>query len=380
VGIDALFVTDPIRDRAQELVTKNASVPGSSLLIGASHTHSGGPVADCFGSEADPAYCRLVGERVAEAVEMAARSLHAAEIGWGAGHEPSIAFNRRFHMRGGEVVTHPGKKHPDIIAPEGPIDPSVGVLAARAPGGSILGAFVNFACHATVGGGDGFSADYIRFLRDAIRRHVGNDKLPVGFLAGACGDVTQVDNQRAASEFGPAWARMMGDALGAEAIHAIARFDWRKDAIPLAGIRNSGPISLRSETDLRRPGPQLGLGSGSAAEPVFAVDLEHLLAERRKSDSLPVTVQALRIGDLGITANGAELFCELGLRIKRASPFASTWVATMANEWIGYVPTADAYYAGGYEPRAARSSHLGPDAGQRLVERSLAALHVVKPS
>ena len=41
---------------------------------------------------------------------------------------------------------------------------------------------------------------------------------------------------------------------------------------------------------------------------------------------------------------------------------------SLANEWIGYVPTAQAFVGGGYEARTARSSKLAPDAGQRLLE------------
>ena len=50
--------------------------------------------------------------RIAEAVGSAYRSLHAAELGDGIGHEPSISFNRRFLMRDGRQVTHPGKGKP----------------------------------------------------------------------------------------------------------------------------------------------------------------------------------------------------------------------------------------------------------------------------
>ncbi len=92
---------------------------------------------------------------------------------------------------------------------------------------------------------------------------------------------------------------------------------------------------------------------------------------------IPCEVQAIRIGDLGIVTNGAEFFCQLGLDIKAASPFARTWVVSLANQWIGYVATPSAYYAGGYEPRTARSAKMAPWAGQSLVEASLAALKQV---
>src|SRR6476660_9748839 len=56
VGIDSLFITDLTTARAREIVQRDTQIPGSNVLIGASHTHGGGPIASCFECEADPAY------------------------------------------------------------------------------------------------------------------------------------------------------------------------------------------------------------------------------------------------------------------------------------------------------------------------------------
>ena len=66
-------------------------------------------------------------------------------------------------------------------------------------------------------------------------------------------------------------------------------------------------------------------------------------------------------------------------RIKKCSPFKPTWFVSLANEWIGYVPTAQGFVGGGYEPRTARSSKMSIDTGQRLVETALKALGKVVP-
>jgi neutral ceramidase len=120
------------------------------------------------------------------------------------------------------------------------------------------------------------------------------------------------------------------------------------------------------------------LGAGSVADKIYARESDEVEKERAKRPVVPCEVQAIRIGDLGIVTNGAEFFCQLGLDIKAASPFSRTWVVSLANQWIGYVPTPSAYYAGGYEPRTARSAKMAPWAGQSLVEASLAALRRVR--
>jgi hypothetical protein len=376
VGLDTLFIGEEPTALARELIEKATKIPGSHVLIGASHTHGGGPIADCFGSEADPKYIDLVARRAAEAVIAAFHSLHEAEVGDGFGHEPSISFNRRFLMRDGRQVTHPGKGNADMVKPAGPIDPDVGVLAARAPGGELLGLFVNFACHLTVVGGSGFTADYVHYLRETLRRFYRRPNLPVGFLLGAAGDVTQVDNRRPGKEFGTAWGEMFGLALAAETVQTVERLDWRKD-VAIDAVRTTVPIPIRDEAEAKRSAPPLGLGAGSAAEAVYAREAELVAKERAARPVIDCEVQALRIGNLGLVTNGAEFFCQLGLDIKAASPFSRTWVVSLANQWIGYVATPSAYYAGGYEPRTARSAKLAPWAGQALVEASLAALHQI---
>jgi neutral ceramidase len=385
VGIDTLFITKPTVEAARRAIQKATMVPGENVLIGASHTHSGGPIASALGCDEDPAYTDKVAKAVAAAVGDAWNSLHAAEVGIGTGHEGGISFNRRFLMRDGREITHPGKPgtphHDEIVTPAGPIDPDVGVLAVRTPKGmmkeqKVVGVVVNFACHSTVVGGDQFSPDYAGYLRKHLQAHYG-ENTPVCFLLGPCGDITQVDNMSTAREFGPEHANMMGMKLAAEAVRTIDRMAWLDEA-PTAAAVETVPCAIRPEPDPEAEQPPFGLGSDTSKEQrineAYAKERKLVAEERAKTPKIPCEVQAIRVGPLGIATNGAEYFCEYGLRIKKASPFKPTWVVSLANEWIGYVPTAQAFVGGGYEPRTARSSKMAPDTGQRLVEGALKAL------
>jgi hypothetical protein len=380
VGIDTVAVLKETVARARRRVEETTKIPGTHVLVGASHTHTGGPTVATAGSRPDPIYLEMLVEGIASAVGGAYRSMHEAEIGIGMGREDSIAFNRRFLMRDGREITHPGKPgtphHREIVGAAGPADPDVGVLAARAPGGSILGVFVHFACHSTVISGERFTPDYAGYLRKHVKAHYGAST-PVGFLLGACGDITQVDNLSTAVEFGPEHADMMGRKLAAEAVRTIGRMTWLKDA-PLAATVEDVLLPIRPEPDPELEKPAFGLGSDWDGE--YAKDRLVVAEMRAKASKVPCEVQALGIGPLGIATNGAEYFCEYGLRIKRCSPFKITWPVTLANDYIGYVATANGFVAGGYEPRTAQSSKMSIDTGQRLVESALRGLTKVSPS
>ena len=56
------------------------------------------------------------------------KDLKPAQMGWGIGDAPNIAFVRRFRMKDGTVKTNPGVDNPDILYPIGDVDERVTVL------------------------------------------------------------------------------------------------------------------------------------------------------------------------------------------------------------------------------------------------------------
>jgi hypothetical protein len=72
------------------------------------------------------------------------------------------------------------------------------------------------------------------------------------------------------------------------------------------------------------------------------------------------------------------MFVELGLEIKRKSPFERTFVIELANDYVGYIPTRVAFEEGGYETLNARSSKVAPEAGKIVVENALSMLESIK--
>ena len=71
---------------------------------------------------------------------------------------------------------------------------------------------------------------------------------------------------------------------------------------------------------------------------------------------------ALRIGPLALATAPGEIFSESGQHVKAHSPHPHTFFVGYTNGSVGYVPTRDAYVAGGYE--VTHACQLDPDAGE----------------
>jgi hypothetical protein len=69
------------------------------------------------------------------------------------------------------------------------------------------------------------------------------------------------------------------------------------------------------------------------------------------ADLVRIPVRFLRINDTVLWASPIELFCEIALRVRSESPFRHTFFLGYTNGWLGYLPTAQAFREGGYEPR-----------------------------
>ncbi|MEN6642862.1 MAG: hypothetical protein ABFE08_10480 [Armatimonadia bacterium] len=384
VGLDALSVKHSTVQAARKLANKLCGIKPENIMVGASHTHCGGPTCDCLGSRPEKWYTDLVGKQIAAAVSEANRLKAPVTLSIGRGYEDTVAFNRRFMMKDGKETTHPGKGNPNIKHVAGPIDPEVGVIAVRAADtGVLVGCLVNYTLHGTLGvGGSGWSADWPYYMREAISGVYGQGVLTV-FLNGACGDITQVDNQSTRErEFGEEWGKHVGRIVGAEAIKVIEKMRVEGEPlseVPVKAIVESIDIPMRPVTPemVKAAKQYLKDHKGErSADYVNADDMLRLAEWQKTEPEVPTEIQGIRIGDLGLVSNPAEYFCCFGLDIKSKSPLPQTMVVELANGCIGYVPDEKALgpKGGGYEPRHACSSKLVPEAGKLIAKKSVQVL------
>jgi hypothetical protein len=401
VGIDALVIPAAVVRAARREIEATCGIPPKCVLVGASHTHSGGPTGMVQPGEFDDAsdlvkklayklsscanadYLKRVQTEIINAVVDAKAAEVEAKALVGSGHEDKACFNRRFRMKNGLSYTHPGKGNPDILEYAGPIDPEVGVVGAFDLAGGFLGCVVNFACHGTTSPGS-ISADWIYYLEKTIRGAMGEDAVVV-FLQGACGDITQVDNlEPYANPTGEQWAKIVGHRVGAEAVKVLATA-WQGELGPFGGsrrvlqIERRRPWAERVVLDLEVA--QKDPAQCDPTEWTFAKETVMLDAILRREPVAEVEVQAIQVGPAVFLSNPAEYFCELGLDLKRRSAFPFTFPVELANGFCGYVPTEEAMgpHGGGYETRLTSYSNLAVSAGQQIAEACVELANERKP-
>jgi hypothetical protein len=93
----------------------------------------------------------------------------------------------------------------------------------------------------------------------------------------------------------------------------------------------------------------------------------------RKGKPIEAEVQVITLGnDLAWVALPGEIFVELGLDVKKRSPFKQTMIVELADGAIGYIPTKRAFTEGNYEPTSARCAS---GSGEMLVDAAVKLLN-----
>jgi neutral ceramidase len=380
VVCDLIGVPQSLTSDVRAQAAARTGIPAANIAITATHTHTGplfsGERARVFSEQAaakhgaDPLatvkYPDMLRERLIEVIVGANAAISPAALEFVSGREDRASFNRRYHLKDGTVVTNPGVSNPNVVRAAGPIDPDlpfVLITREKVPVASLI----VFAMHLDTVGGTEYSADYPGHLAYELRREFG-EKFISMFGTGTCGDINHLDvSGRRRYD-----ARLIGAQLAVSALSARPREPLPTPSLGAASARLSLPLRTVSDTQIaaaRANTPKIGgkeLPFLSQVETVSTLDLS------RRGPTLDAEVQVFRLHpDLAIVLLPGEIFVELGLAIKAASPFKHTVVIELSNDNPAYIPTEKAFKEGGYEPV---NSRIAPGGGERLASEALRLL------
>jgi len=92
----------------------------------------------------------------------------------------------------------------------------------------------------------------------------------------------------------------------------------------------------------------------------------------RPGRTIPLEVQVFRLSrDVAVVGLPGEVFADLGIAIKQASPFETTLVIELCQDAPGYIPTKKAFAEGSYETV---NSRIAPGGGEMMAEAAIRLL------
>jgi hypothetical protein len=281
-------------------------------------------------------------------------------------------------MRDGSVRFNPGD--PDnTLHPAGPTDPELPLLLVRrAEDKKPLAILANYSLHYI---GDfssmKISSDYFgEFSRLAMERF---DPQCVAMLThGASGDINNINHQKLPTPWYPEKMepKERSILIAGWLLDQVEKV-WRE-----AAWQESAELGAVSETymlPVRRLSPEEKEFATRAEQdenltPVQRHYARNWLRLSNEPAVLPQVVSSFRVGNWGAATMTGEIFCQLGIDLKYASPFEVTALIELANGHMGYVPTRSAFAVGGYETWHSRRFFGDLNCGHEMVAMAAAEL------
>lgn len=405
VVCDLTGIAVDLSHEVRRRVADKTGMPIPNIVVSATHSHTAPDYSKHLydhltspSSRATPAdeYPGKLVDLIVDAVVQAhAAAKPAIVVAGTANQKEPISFNRRFVMKDGSVKTWMRLDSPDVVRAAGPIDPEVGLLRILSPDPQhTLGVVTNFALHLDTVGGTQWSGDYPFHLEQALRRSLG-EKVVSMFGTGCCGDINHVDpvkkERNKADYIGQSLAQTIEAGLPVLTRVEQPRLRVRSATVmlPLQEVSAEQIARAQPLVTEARAGKQIEFFSLVTAYKSLILDQLRNKTPQAKSaeflswglthhwagvgSALPVEVQVFTLDrDVALVFLPGEVFVDLGLAIKRASPYKTTLIIELSNcvETI-YIPHRAAFAGGSYE---VTNSNLQPGSGEMLVEAALRLL------
>ncbi|MSU69879.1 MAG: hypothetical protein EXS39_03705 [Opitutaceae bacterium] len=384
-GSDSVGETIKGTDVYRDEIAGALGLQREQLIWSTSQTHSSGAVPGslltgsgiCDLSNQDPEFMAAERKRFIasyiEAAREAIRRLQPAKVWAGRGYCDSVSYNRRFPMPTGGVKF--SRHHAEGRQGGKFFDPTIDLLRFDDTQGRTLGAIFNFCCHpATMINDRMISPDWVGTARAHIEEAIGG--APAMYVQGFCGDVN------CHHIFGtPELAKRTGARLGRAAVEALPNLIPVRGEPLLSAFKTievqCQPMFPRAEFERQLAVRQAfidelpddpaatwfdGINFPEQMSPTHRalgvqLQMEHMREGLRMLDAgeaprsaLPLTLGALRIGDVAAMISPGENFTQTGMDIRLRSPFTHTLVCGDTNGHFGYLGTDGEIDRGGYGP------------------------------
>lgn len=366
VACDILMITREWLDPAVAEIEKVTGIPSSQILINCTHTHHAPSTLMVHGYGADKTFAKGVQRGIVRAVidANAALSKDDCQFLFHAGREETVGQNSRQLLSDGQVYWIGPRD--EFVRPTGLFDPELPVLAFRDSQDQLRALLFNHSTH-TIGTREPGvrSPSFYGLAAQDLEKELGGT---LCFLEGASGSTHNLT--LSGGEMTERIKAAVRDGLSKAKARRVSR---------LAAIKRPFTFRVRQFDENREDEAVVRycrkwVGSyGDQVIEVFRKMRKELAPQRGQQRE--TWLQAMVIGDVAIVGVPAEFFTKLGLDIKNRSPFRYTYIAELANDWIGYLPDLDAHKLGGYQVWTGFHSYAEPGTGERIVDEVVSMLN-----
>jgi hypothetical protein len=337
-------------------------IPPANVLINATHTHMAPSIAVLHGYGVDPVFVKRVERGIVDAIQKANANLQDnARFFFHLGEENTLGNNSRWLLPDNQISWG---IHRDAIRPTGPFDPQLPVLAFKGENDKLLGLIYNHSTHTIGSIKPGVrSPGFYGLAAQDLERELGGT---VCFLEGASGSTHNIAGMPTAL----AVARLkkaVTDALAKADEHKVDRLVSVKKKFTFTVRKFDEAVEEQKVVRYCRK-----YGHPDSQIEVFR-QMRKALAPHQ-GETRETWIQVMLIGDVALVGVPAEYFTSLGVDIKQRSPFKNTFVAELANDWIGYLPDRKGHELGGYQTWMGQHSYAEIGTGERMADEVVAML------
>lgn len=359
-SLEVLYVSHEFAESLRRDIAAKTGVPLEHVRIACTHTHS------------MPSFCYLrqwgaipqefvpvLRERVVQAACQAKEDLAPAEVLVG----QSVAIG------GSHNRTTKDYKTEDAFSATATdetrwLDRALQVMLFPRQGKPTL-CWYHFSAHAVCYADELAGPDWPGEVAERIKQ---DERLEPVFLQGHCGDVNPGDGSDWRGEIRQTVSAIYPALKQAIAAAKSVRFT------PLGSARAEIQLPFDLErfeqwrTKYRQSPDQCR--DGEWVDAGFAKAWFEANADRKPPASLPITLSALRFGDIGMVFHPSELYSYYGLATRRDSPFPTTLVVGYSDGCAGYLPDPTAFKNGEYSalvvPKILDFPPFAPDAARQM--------------
>jgi len=360
---DVLMMPRRVLDPVVAEVSQAIGVPPANILINCTHTHHALSTLRLHDYDTDDVFTRRVQEGIVKAFRDANARLTNSRFQFRLGYESTVGENSRQLLDDGMVYWIGPRTN--FVRATGPFDSELPVLAFRGADDKLQALLFNHSTH-TIGTRQpgkrspsiyGMAAQEIEMEQGGL----------VGFLEGASGSTHNL------SLTGEECIRR----LKASVLTALAEAKDRP-VDKLASLKRPLKFKVRrfdeaaEDAAVNRYCRKYAPGGAAAIARVFQTMRSELAPHQGQERE--TWVQVMRIGDVALVGVPAEYFTQLGIDIKNRSPFRHTFIAELANDWIGYLPNLEGHKLGGYQVWTGYHSYAEPGTGERIADLAVEML------